>query len=164
MKGSKDAIASSELHVEDGVLLYESGEGSFRLPLRDIVLVGEYTTPDGPGADDYFLVFFTRDGSRHDASFYSEGRDTALAVLSDHWRVPLPLRLSASTSLASNIVWPASHAGQPLFEFRRPPATNLVSRLRERIGLAAFEQRLSPAAQQLLGDTDATFEAMLAHP
>ena len=48
MTGSKDAIASNELHVEDGVLLYESGEGSFRLPLRDIVLVGEYTTPDGP--------------------------------------------------------------------------------------------------------------------
>src|SRR4051794_30970521 len=161
MTGGKDVLATGQLHVEEGVLFYESGEDRFRLRLDDIVLFGEYTSADGPGADDYFLVFFMRDGSRHDVSFYSEGRDATIAALRNYWGVPLSLGLSASASLASRIVWPASQSGQALFEFRRSPATNLIGHLRERIGFVSFEQRFSLAAQQLLGVTETAFTATL---
>lgn len=161
MASGKDTIASSELRVEAGALRYESAEARFRLQLDEIVLVGEYTTSDGPAAIDYFLVFFTRDGSRHDASFYAEGRDAAIEMLSDYWQMPLELRLAASTSLASNIVWPPSHAGQDLFVFHQQPPTKFFGRLLERIGVTTFEQRLSVAARQVLGRTPQGFEAML---
>jgi tetratricopeptide (TPR) repeat protein len=161
MAGGKDTIANGELQVEAGVLRYESAATRFRLPLDEIVLVGEYTTSNGPGAIDYFVVFFTHDGLRYDASFYAKGRDAALEMLSDYWQVPVELQLAASTSLASNIVWPSSHAGQELFEFHQQPATKFFGRLLERIGLTTFEQRLSAAAQQVLGRTVHGFEALL---
>jgi hypothetical protein len=161
MAHRKESIANSELHVDDGVLRYESADSRFKLDFRDIALVGEYTTPDGPGADDYFLVFFTRDGSRHDASFYADGRDAALAALSDYWQTPLTLRLAASDSLASNILWPASHAGRALFRSRRQAPASFMGRLRERIGFVALEQHLSPAVRQLLGESVSDIEAIL---
>lgn len=150
MAHGKEAIANSVLHVEDGVLLYESGDNRFKVCLADITLLGEYTTPDGPAVDDYFLVLFTRDGARHDASLYADGREAALGVLSNYWRTPITLRLSASAVLASNILWPASHAGQALFEFRRQVAASFMGSVRERLGFVAIEQELSPAAQECL--------------
>src|SRR5260221_9402791 len=161
MAHGKGAIATSELHVEDGVLLYESGDQGFRVRLGDIALVGEYTTPDGPGADDYFLVFFTQNGARYAAFFYADGRDVAIAALSDYWRAQLTLRLSASASLASNILWPARHAGQALLEFRRQAAASFMGRVRERLGFVAIEQGLSPVANELLAGSVADIEAML---
>jgi tetratricopeptide (TPR) repeat protein len=159
MTQSREAVVSSELHVGDGALSYTSGEYRFRVRLEDLALVGEFTTADGPGVDDYFLVFFTRDGARHDASFYAEGRDATLAALGDYWQAQLTIRLAASASLASNILWPASHAGQELFKFHRYAATSLMGRVRERLGLVAIQQDLSPVASEVLAI--ARIEAML---
>jgi hypothetical protein len=86
MAAVKDTLADGELQVEAGVLRYEFARTRFRLPLDEIVLAGEYTTSNGPAAIDYFLVFFTRDGLRYDASFYAKGRDAALEMLSDYWQ------------------------------------------------------------------------------
>src|SRR5262249_49537691 len=51
--------------------------------------------------------------------------------------------------------------GQELFEFHRQPATRLVGRLLERVGMTTFEQRLTPAAKQVLERTAGEFQAML---
>ena len=150
MAHGSEGIVNSEWHVEDDGLLFDSDDYGFKVRLEDIVLLGELATPDGPAVDDYFLVLFTRDGARHHASFYADGREAALAALSNYWRTPITLRLSASDALASNILWPASHAGQALFEFRRQAAASFMGRVRERMGFVAIEQELSPAAQECL--------------
>jgi tetratricopeptide (TPR) repeat protein len=161
MTHRKEQIAESEFVVDDGVLSYVSGDYRFNVRLDDIAIVGEYTTPAGPAVDDYFLVFLTRKGDRHDASFYADGRERMLRALSGYWHTPLTLRLSASDSAASSIVWPISQAGQPLFEYRRQTASGLMARLRARLSFVAVEARLSRAVQQLLSGTPAEIEMLL---
>ena len=152
MTRSNDAQADGELRVDGQVLRYVAGEESFDLSIADIALLGEYTTTGGPAACDYFLVFVTSSGARYDASFYAAGRDTALAGLSSSWQSPVTLQLAASTSLSSNIVWPSSQAGQPLFEFQERPASGMISRLRAKLGVAALEEHWSPAALETFLD------------
>jgi tetratricopeptide (TPR) repeat protein len=148
----QDSAASGVLHADAGALRYESSRENSRIPLADIALVGEYTTAQGPGAADYFLVFFTSDATRYEVPFEAKGCDAALAALGRHSNASLVPRLAASTDLASNILWPAKYVEKALFDYRPRPASSLAGRLRERLGLGIVEEHLSAAAVEVLLD------------
>ncbi len=73
------------IHLEgDSVVYTEQGKERWRTRLAKVAVIGEYTTPNGPYVDDYFLVFVTTPEKDHyHGSFYAEGRDVLLASLAD---------------------------------------------------------------------------------
>jgi CheY-like chemotaxis protein len=133
-----------ELRLEGEILSYRAGPNvAFRLRVPTIGVLGEYTTPDGPAADDYFLTFVTLDAVRHDVPFYSQHRDDVLRQLSRYWDAPINLTLASSTSDAHRIVWPLSHVDQPLFTYTTRPATTLGARALAYMGWKTLDERLS---------------------
>lgn len=138
------------LKCQKDVLSYQSGSHSWSVGVSDIVLVGEYTTSDGPLADDYFLVFFTAQQSEgwHQASFYAEGRDEALATLAEIFGRPLQLGLCNSANFKSQIIWPHSVAEKVLFDLI--PHSKILGRFRQKWLGASVEFVLSDAAISIL--------------
>lgn len=142
--------SSGTLDLGEDFLEYTSTAfGSFRVPVHEITLVGEYSAPD-PLADDHFLALFTRDGTRHDASLYARGAHDVLERLGSRLGVPLYLQLPLSHEPASRILWPAAYAGRPLFQYCEVPPRTISGRILRRLGTRDLEESLSDAAREVL--------------
>ncbi len=129
----------------------QDGVVRWGLSVDDLVLVAEYTTRDGPLADDYFLIFCTvEDGKALFAtcSFYVDGRDEVLSVIGEMLGSSLNLQLCGSAELDSNVLWPAELAGQKYFRFQKAEPRKLRERLREVVLGPAVEMFLSDPVQQ----------------
>ncbi|HEY7402551.1 MAG TPA: hypothetical protein VIB39_03445 [Candidatus Angelobacter sp.] len=116
------------LAIEGGSLVCRRHQCEvWRFSVDKLLLLAEYTNDHGPMFNDYYFVFWSReDGQLWEAtvSFYAEGRDTALEVLSKRLNADLSLGLTGSTEWASRVVWPPELAGHPYFAFREVlPAT-----------------------------------------
>jgi len=111
---------SGRYRLANGTLSYHSGGyGSWELPISEITLIGEYTNEDGPFADDYFLVFLSRNnGGWLEASFYGDGRDEVLKELSTLMGTGIACGLCHSTTFASRVIWPEEKSGAELFDFQ----------------------------------------------
>jgi hypothetical protein len=111
---------SGRYQITGGVLSYRSEVyGSWELPVSEVSVIGEYTNEDGPFADDYFLVFLSRNESGwFEGSFYGEGRDEIVQELSSRLGSAISLELSHSTTFTSRILWPEQMTGEALFDFR----------------------------------------------
>lgn len=134
--------SSGTLAVRDGQLIYESAAlDSWRLPVADIRLIGEWTDESGPFADDYFLVFVTADGQFHQASFYAQGMLKALIALEGPLDRSLRTDLAGSTDLASRIVHPAELEGRPLYRFLPQPIRRPWRWLKHRLGIRRVTAR-----------------------
>lgn len=114
--------------------------------IADILLIAEYTTKDGPAADDYFLVFVTRE---HGEFFYSavtmaaEGMNAALERIEQQIEASLDLALASSPAGASRVVWPKELAGAAYFEFDEVEPETLWERVRASFKGNRLKQRLS---------------------
>ncbi len=143
-------LSSGTLDLLDDTVGYESTAfGSFRVPVDEIRLAGEYSVTD-PLADDHFLVLFTRDGTRHDASLYARGAQDVLEGLGKLLGAPLYSQLPLSHEPASRILWPAAYAGQPLFEYQEVVPRTIAGRILRRLGNRDVEESLSDAAREVL--------------
>lgn len=143
-------LSSGTLDLLDDTVGYESTAfGSFRVPVDEIRLAGEYSVTD-PLADDHFLVLFTRDGTRHDASLYARGAQDVLEGLGKRLGAPLYLQLPLSHEPASRILWPAAYAGQPLFDYQEVLPRTIAGRILRRLGNRDVEESLSDAAREVL--------------
>jgi hypothetical protein len=100
------------------------GQPEWRIAISDLVCIVEYTTARGPWADDYFLVFATKSGLYHEASFYSIGRDATLDALRESLGCSVKLGLVQSTEFASRVLWPPSLEGHPLFAGAKEKVVN----------------------------------------
>lgn len=111
---------SGRYMIADGLISYRSEVyGSWEIPVSDVTVIGEYTNEDGPFADDYFLVFVTRDDSGwFEGSFYGSGRDELVKELSVLLGSEISLELSHSTTFTSRILWPETMIGKALFDFQ----------------------------------------------
>jgi hypothetical protein len=156
MPDAKNSRGTSfKLDAEHSVLEYRNSAGvlSWRLPLQGIVLVAEYTTNEGPLADDYFLVFVAVDGDQlklATASFYADGRDEIIGELARRWKTGIELTLFNSTKWASRVVWPAALAGKEYFEFREIEPSGIMERLRHLTLGPNLEYFPSRAVQEFL--------------
>jgi hypothetical protein len=103
-------------------LAYRSRLDTWSIPVSAIKLVAEYTNSDGPGIDDYFLVFLTApEDGWHEASFYAGGRNTMLQALGEKLGAPLQCGMCNSATYRSRILWPARLRGQPLMDVSPAP-------------------------------------------
>jgi hypothetical protein len=111
----------------DGSLLWS-------VAIDEIVLMAEYTTDDGPEADDYFLVFVTDEAGTQfyaTATFYSEGREQVIARLAARWQTNIKLGLVSSTDWASRVIWPLQLAEQNYLELKEVQSKTLFEKLRK---------------------------------
>lgn len=54
---SKSSTSLEHIWIEKGVIKYQAvSNKSFELPISQVYVIGEYTTPLGPFADDYFIA------------------------------------------------------------------------------------------------------------
>jgi len=101
-----------------------------------LVLIGEYTTNQGPYVDDYFVEFVTVESGKPffwKVSFYAEGLEQSFVVLEKKLGEQLLLELYASTEWQSRVVWPPAESGKP---FLRPAKSTSTFK--------AFMERLAP--------------------
>jgi len=146
--------SSGTLELLDDTVEYASTAfGSFRIPVDEIRLAGEYSVTD-PLSDDHFLALFASDGTRHDASLYARGARDVLRGLGQRLGAPLYLQLPLSHEPASRILWPAAYAGQPLFEYQEVLPRTIAGRILRRLGTRDLQESLSDAAREVLTYAD----------
>jgi hypothetical protein len=124
-------VFDAKLHCHD----QDQGEG-WTISIRDIVLIAEYTTNQGPRFDDYYLEFVTREQNELYYSYvtmFASGIDDALAKLEACLRNKLDLKLASSTDFNSRVVWPAQIAGSPFFRYERVVPDGFWKQLRSRV-------------------------------
>ena len=149
-----------------GLISLEGGSVRFKLPsgggweleLDEIRLIGEYTTQDGPLADDWFIVFVAGRGESapaagcecYEAPFYAYGFETFLRMLRD--RIPKlghPM-LAASADFASRVLYPMELEGRPLFDFTVAGPPGIIGRIRSALA-GAVRRELAPEVVEWLG-------------
>lgn len=129
---TRKADESGTLSFDGSNISYTSRYyGTFFIPLREVAVIGEVTNQDGPGIDDWFLLFVLRSGGGwFEASMYAEGSDCFREQLSVVLGVSMHGSLYASTDFASRIIWPVALADRPLFNFSSVTDFCLLRRLK----------------------------------
>jgi len=145
------------LQIRESNLEYLDTAGILRwsLPISCIVLVAEYTTNEGPYADDYFLVFVTvEDGKLYfsTCSVYSGGAEEVLSSVQQHLGSPIQLELQGSTEWRSRVAWPVNMAGTEYFSFTELPAVTLSEKVKNKILGPTHEYAISKAVHEYLED------------
>jgi hypothetical protein len=110
--------------------------------IKDLILVAEYTTNEGPHFDDYFLIFQTKTCA-FECTFYAEGRDAAFVKLSEQLNIPLQLQLCNSTDWKSRVIWPIHLAGTDYFQFTPVKPISLVSSICKAVFGPQLEYRVA---------------------
>ena len=87
---------------------------AWELPIAELRVMGEYTMPNGP-YDDYFFVFLS-DNNWYEASFYCQGGLELLPKLGDELKEGLACGLQNSTNWRSRVIWPPDIKEEPLFD------------------------------------------------
>ena len=133
----------------------DASEPQWSLEIADIVLIAEFTTDEGPGVDDYFLVFVTAESGKpffSQCTFYAEGVDEALEYLRSRFNMPIDLNLCSSTVWASHVLWPRNLAGDDYFKFSEVQASGLGSRIRKAVLGPQLEYAISDQIRTYIGD------------
>lgn len=128
----------SELRCVD-----DSGNIRWTVSIDDIILVAEYTTDEGPLADDYYLIFCTIEADSAvfaSCTFYVDDRDAALSSVADKLGSPLELHLCGSTVWASRVLWPPSMMEEQYFTFKTAEPRNIFERL-QRVAFGPVTER-----------------------
>jgi len=145
---------SGSLRLDGNDLIYSSGEKEYwRLPLKKIRAIGEYTTAAGPFLDDYFFVFVTDEPDCwYEASFYAEGRDLFVSGVGRLLGDAITPGLCNSTNWRTRVLWPKSLEGEELFIFTpNTAAEGFLGRLRQKIsprGILKFSQAVLEVMNQ----------------
>jgi len=101
--------------LEEAIRYEAQKEELWRLPIPELKVIGEYTTPNGPYVDDYFFVFLSAH-NWYEASLYAQGSLELLPVLSDILKNELACGLQNSTDWKSRVIWPPDIKGEVLFD------------------------------------------------
>jgi len=133
----------------------EDEEIIWSIEIKNIVLVAEYTTNEGPWLDDYFFVFVTiEDGKpyRSHCTFYSDGSAEALESTGAQFGAPLRPGLCGSTEWASRVIWPTQLEGMNCFDFKHVEPVGLVSRLNKVFFGPQLEYSVAQPVREYIGE------------
>jgi len=113
-------LGSISLDIELRSLTFLSESyGHFHLELDDLMVLGEYSTADGPWLEDLFLVFVCRDGNWWECPFGAMGVPGVLSQFEEVWHAHLTVTLGFSTQYKSRIMWPKELADNELYQFTK---------------------------------------------
>ncbi|MEQ8471406.1 MAG: hypothetical protein RIC35_09475 [Marinoscillum sp.] len=107
---------TAELKIRNGQLeLTENNQTPWSIEANSILLIGEYTTEDGPFVDDYFFIFGNSDGTLYTVSNDHANDPTLWIELSNILNSHVKPELVNSTHFNSRIMFPENLIGEPLF-------------------------------------------------
>ncbi len=139
----REAIALTEgtirLATEQGCVL--------EFPVKDLQVLGEYTTSNGPELDDHFLVFMQGQEDWIEISFESGDCEALLSALGREVCANITPTLSNSTIEQSRVLWPESLKGKELFEFREVPQNGFVGWIKKFFGIERLSKTISREVQ-----------------
>ena len=140
-----------QLRVEGDHIEYSTPGGeSWRVPIPDIRVVGEFLSRQHRGSENHFLVFMTPE-EWFKAPYDAQGREAFLADLSARLNHPLRPDLFKSTTFSSRVLWPAHLEGQPLFDLiPEERAQNIVTRIRQLL-VQNIDMRFTDEVRKELG-------------
>jgi hypothetical protein len=140
-----------QLKLDGDQIEYATPEGeSWRLPISEIRIIGEFLSRQGRGRENYFLVFMTKE-EWFKAPYQAEGREAFLAEVGRRLNHELRCDLFKSTTFSSRVLWPAHLEGRPLFELiPEPRAENIVPRVRQLL-LQKVDMRFTDEVRKELG-------------
>lgn len=124
---------------------FHLGADDVTTSLESIVLVGEFTTEDGPYAEDHFISVWLNDNRVLEISIASCGVAAFLNKLSLKTSTPIKTTLAAETSFASRVLYPPAKSGQDLFVFKSARKGLLGLFYKNRM-----ERRLAPGLVSLI--------------
>ena len=132
------------LYLIDGALVHglDSGKILWDVAIKDLLLIAEYTTNEGPVSDDYFLVFWSLEAERlfkMQCSFYAVDAIETMETLLKRITASTTLGLASSTEWNSRILWPTELAGKPYFEQVEVVPVTFKARISKVILGASFE-------------------------
>jgi hypothetical protein len=141
-------VKNACIEVRDGSVVYRGRDGrsAWSLPIRQIILVAEYTTDEGPYCDDYFIVFVSTEGGRayfSTCSFYADGMAEVITLLGGQFGTEMELALANSTKWDSRVIWPPDLGGSKYFEFTEITPKNSGERIRKALLGKQLEYRIT---------------------
>ena len=132
------------------------------IPISDVVLIAEYTTDEGPKADDYFLVFVTREEGEFyysNVTMYAAGINESLTELEGILGCALDLKLSSSSGLRSRVIWPKELAGSDYFRYEQVVPEGFWDRVRSRVQGTRIETHVAESVCEYLAALEVPGEA-----
>ena len=130
----------------DAVVLKRTDEEILRLEIKDIRLIGEFTTANGPTEDDWYIVFMTSEKNWYQIPEYTPGMLELLQKLSGILGKDVMCCLFGSTIWATRILWPKTAAGEEMWNVEPAPASTLFQQLKKALGMGNQRLVLTPAA------------------
>jgi hypothetical protein len=121
-----------------------------QIPIKDIKIVGEFTTTAGPFQDDWFYVFILDKEDIREISAYAIGTEEVLKQVGQQINADIFGQLAASADWKTNILWPTILRGQELFKTTDKQQTNIWGKLKSKIGLADKEVELTDDLKKYL--------------
>ena len=117
--------------LEGDLLTFSSSDyyKDWTVTLDRIVVIGEYTTSEGPFVPDYFSIIIddteTWHMLPHGAAGYQEAFDRIAKLFETNWSYGL----ANITDYASRVMWPGILENKPAFRFDLCPAAGWLSKL-----------------------------------
>ena len=98
-----------------------NNENRIQIDSDKIVVIGEYTTAEGPYIDDWFITFVTSDGGWQSITRYAENIQELTKFLSDKFQIDFNISyLTGSAKWKSIVRYPKHLEEQELFEIIPP--------------------------------------------
>jgi len=139
------------LRVEADHVEHATSKGeSWRIPIFDIRIVGEFLSRQNRGPENHFLVFMTGE-EWFKAPYDSDGRDSCLAALSERFGHQLRPDLFKATTFSSRVLWPPHLEGHAVFELiPEERAENILTRVRQ-VFMQKVDMRFTEEVRKELG-------------
>lgn len=133
---NKQEKISGRTYIKDEKIIWESDEGLLsQIPIRDIKIIGEYTTSAGPFVDDWFFVFILGVSDIRQISAYATGTEEMLEQLGRQINTELGGQLADSANWKTNVLWPTSLRGQELLSLTEKQPTGTWEKIKFKVGL-----------------------------
>jgi hypothetical protein len=137
MTDRKQEKISGRTYIKDETIIWDSDEGLVsQIPIKDIKVIGEYTTSAGPMYDDWYFVFIANSDNIIQVSGYATGIQAMLGQLGQRLNSELSGQLANSANWKTNVLWPTSLRGQELFSLTNRKPSGIWEKIKFKIGLA----------------------------
>jgi hypothetical protein len=112
---------SGIIRLQGAIIFWNYGNKDLvEINTNDILVIGEYTNPDGPYFDDWFLIFVTQNGQWHSIPWYADNMNLLTQYLSNKFNQDFnTTHLAASTEWKSIVRYPIHLTGRALFTLTR---------------------------------------------
>jgi hypothetical protein len=132
------------------VWVSEKGEELTRISAKNIKIIGEITTNDGPVADDWYYIFVLDSNDIRQISAYAINIEVALTDFGKIFKTDIGGQLASSAYWKSIVLWPTMFRGQELFKIVNIQPINLWQRIKTKVGFGREQIELTDELQTYL--------------